>query len=279
MNTIKIVYISNIILGVCLIGTVGVLTASAQQADGAVDSQVRLQMELPDNDIDATVNGDVSGGINVGSEGFAVDAALEATTSANVAADSTTSEADPMNELMLPEAEPRPAPESAMVTLDGVAGIRVQAEWCDDRDQDCDGVTGTPRPALSSEAKTVIKVNGTMARSAAPTAKQLVRTEAAVSINSMNKAAAEMASAVMVDESIESVTSTKTETRVTFTKRVRLFGFIPMSMQATAVAKAGGEVVADLPWYSIITAGDSASVYTSLAATLRAEHDAALAVR
>lgn len=97
-------------------------------------------------------------------------------------------------------------------------------------------------------------------------------------INSANDFGLQVAQAALDRAEIRNIESTETETSVKYDTEVKLFGFIPMTVQATARAEAESEARVSYPWYAFLAAKGEQGVYLSLAQELRASHDTAMSI-
>lgn len=155
--------------------------------------------------------------------------------------------------------------------------LRMQGEVCDANDEDCDD-DGVSTP-LSPQALSIY-VSGETVRGWDPDKKAELtrRLQAAGTSTSANDFGLRVAQAAINNDDVTEIETDDESTAVRFNTRMRLFGFIPTQVNATARADADGEVTVDYPWYSFFASKGDGTIFTSLAAELRAAHEAMISV-
>ncbi|MEX0672942.1 MAG: hypothetical protein WDZ82_01675 [Candidatus Paceibacterota bacterium] len=153
-------------------------------------------------------------------------------------------------------------------------GVSIRQVCGSDDCDDEDSVESLTRSNIS------LRVSGAEVRGWNPEQKEAVRARlaAANEVNSANDFGIKVASAAIENEEVEDIATDAEATEVTYNSRVYLFGFIPKSVTAVARAEADGDVSVDYPWYGFLSRKGDQSFGSTLAATIRADHDAMISV-
>ncbi|MEX0910046.1 MAG: hypothetical protein WDZ75_01995 [Candidatus Paceibacterota bacterium] len=157
-------------------------------------------------------------------------------------------------------------------------GLRVRGELCGE-DADCndDDADITPEQA---ENGLWVRVSGSDARGMSAEAKAQVQERLRVmgeDANTANDFGLRVANAALENETITEIVTNDEETEVRYKTRLRLFGFIPLTVTAVAQANTEGEVRVRYPWYRFLSRVSEDSTIKDLALELRTTHDALIA--
>lgn len=79
-----------------------------------------------------------------------------------------------------------------------------------------------------------------------------------------------VASQMKSDTNLSSVSSNSSDVAVTYKQRGRFLGFIPVSINATAVVDQNGQVRVEYPWYAVLMVTDRANLQAKLQASVDA---------
>lgn len=164
--------------------------------------------------------------------------------------------------------------QSSPLLYQGVS-VRVRENTCPEGET-CVGNGEEARPDIAE-----IRVSGEDVRGWSEEQKEVVRQRlaAADEKNDANDFGIRVASAAVENENVVDIISDEEHTEITYDTRVRLFGFIPTSVRATAQARSNGEARVSYPWYAFLASkGEDRETFTSLVTELRSAHNAILSI-